>query len=614
MSNLTVPYRDGETPWSFTSRLAARNGRNAREFCLDWGARFPAVVRGERDAIGAVAAFAGISPSLLTAHSFNQQGRQSFEYRGEQFDRASLRHGRLFICPACLADDIRAAPRLASQIATHHRAPWMIDAIKTCAIHDLPLVQIAKGTEAPQCYDFAVCTAREITSLNRLKASATRRRPSRLESYIIGRLEGARQSTFLDSMKLYAAIKTCGVIGAIELFGREVGLSDLGDDEWHRAGDQGFGIAAAGPDPITKFLDELHACANLGRSGQEGPAAGYGRLYLFLRNRGKDPAFDPIRDIVGQHIRSHLALSAGSLVFGKPVEKRILHSIRSLSLEADLHPKRLRRVLRAAGIIGEHQGALSDHHVVFAAEEASRLVAQAKDAMSLPEVGEYLNAPRVHATLLAKNKFIKPHVVAGSAGARDRFAVADLDAFLGRLLDGSIGTSRLRPYHCNIPTAAKSACCSAAQIVRLALDKKLKWTGRLLGTEGYLSLLVDVREIKLHVRGPEHGGVSLRQVASMLETNDVVVRNLIVTGTLETFMATNPVNRCPQVVVGPAEIARFRETYVSLFQLSRERGKHIKAVRNELNAAGVKPALAPMKMKATFYLRAEIAKSAALHR
>jgi hypothetical protein len=178
--------------------------------------------------------------------------------------------------------------------------------------------------------------------------------------------------------------------------------------------------------------------------------------------------------------------------------------------------------------------------------------------MSLPEAGEYLNAPRAQVAPLAKNKFIEPHVKASTAGALDLFAPADLDAFLQRLFDGSAKVHKPKPHQCSIPVAAKAACCSAFQIVRLVLDKKLKWTGTLFGTKGYLSLLVDAGEIKRHVSGPAHGGISLRMVASMLETNDVVVRNLIVTGTLETFMATNPVNHCPQVVADPAEIAKFR--------------------------------------------------------
>jgi hypothetical protein len=603
MSNLVVPLGDGETPASFTSRLAARNGVNAREFCLDWETRFQAVVRGDRDAIGAIAEFAGITASRLAAWSFDRQGPQDFEHRGERLTRSSLRCSKIYICPACLQGDIRANPKLAPRLAVYHRAPWMLDAIKTCLIHKLALVQIADHADRHTSYDFALLVRPKIDDLDRLRAQAPHQRPSGLESYITRRLEGAQQSPFLDHLELFAAIKTCAMVGAVNLFGRSIGAKDLDDANWHNAGARGYAIVSGGPGAIEEFLDELHATADFSRSGLEGPAAIYGRLYQWLASGSRDPAYNPVRDIVGRHIRAHLPLAAGQIVFGKPLEKRVLHSIRSLSVEAHLHPKRLRRVLISSGIISEHQRALPDQHVVFAAEAASSLVEKAKGALSLPEVAEHLNAPRVQAALLAKNGFIKPHVEAGAAGALDRFAMADLDDFLRRLLADSARVVNPKPSQASIPVAAKAACCSAAEIIRLVLGKKLSWTGYLSGTQGYLSLLVDINEIKLRVRGAEPGGLSLRKVASLLETHDRAVRALINNGHLDSFMAINPVNRCPQTVVKPEEVARFQKTYISLYQLARDRGQHIKTTKTETMAAGIKPAFNALKIGATFYLR-----------
>jgi hypothetical protein len=475
----------------------------------------------------------------------------------------------------------------------------LIEAIQTCHVHNLALVQVAQETNIRKSYDFALCIGPGMHDL--LKSKTKRRRPSAFENYIVRRLEGARQSAFLDSLALFVVIATCAAVGAIDLFGSHSRSNDLSDADRHKASSRGFGIVAAGVAGIEGFLDKLHASADFSRSGQEGPAAIYGRLFQWLQYGSRDPAYDPLRDIVGRHIRDHLPLPAGFLVFGKPVEKRVLHSIRSLSMEAHLHPKRLRRVLIAAGIISEGQDSRPDQRVVFAAEKASSLVMKARDALSLPEVTEYLNAPRAQAALLARNRFIKPHVEACRAGARDRYAIADLAAFLSRLLAGSASVSKPKPSHGSIPLAAKAACCSAAEIIRLVLDKKLRWTGHLVGTEGYLSLLVDVNEVRMHVRGTETGGVSLRQVATILETNDLVVRALINNGAIAAFMAINPVNRCPQVMVKRTEVARFQKTYISLYRLARDRGQHIKAVKTEMKAAGVKPAFDTVKIKATFY-------------
>ena len=129
--------------------------------------------------------------------------------------------------------------------------------------------------------------------------------------------------------------------------------------------------------------------------------------------------------------------------------------------------------------------------------------------------------------------------------------------------------------------------------------------GRHVGIDGYLSVLVDIDEIRANVRGDDHGGLSLQQVESMMETNDKVVRALTRAGHLKTLTVTNPVNRCPQIVIRPEELARFQKEYVSLFVLAKERGRHFKAVKNALDAAGIEPAFDPEMIGARFYWRSD---------
>jgi hypothetical protein len=46
--------------------------------------------------------------------------------------------------------------------------------------------------------------------------------------------------------------------------------------------------------------------------------------------------------------------------------------------------------------------------------------------------------------------------------------------------------------------------------------------------------------------------------------------------------------------------------YVSLFVLAKQQGRHFRAVKKELEAADVKPALDPETVGATFFRRSEI--------
>lgn len=154
-----------------------------------------------------------------------------------------------------------------------------------------------------------------------------------------------------------------------------------------------------------------------------------------------------------------------------------------------------------------------------------------------------------------------------------------------------------------ISVAAKRACCSAATIIRLVLDKELKWVGRQTGVEGYLAVLVDLEEIRSLTRGEDHGGLTPNQVACTIEVHDRVARALIKHGHLATVTVVNPVNRCPQTVVMSEEVERFQREYVSLFALAKERGRHFRKLKLEMDEAGVEPVFDVNKIGATFYRR-----------
>lgn len=81
--------------------------------------------------------------------------------------------------------------------------------------------------------------------------------------------------------------------------------------------------------------------------------------------------------------RAHWALASASgtnganfpapmfCIFGVPVTERTLHSVCTLSIEAGLHPGRLRKTMRAAGLIDDRQMALRDNLVLFSAPRAA---------------------------------------------------------------------------------------------------------------------------------------------------------------------------------------------------------------------------------------------------
>jgi hypothetical protein len=146
----------------------------------------------------------------------------------------------------------------------------------------------------------------------------------------------------------------------------------------------------------------------------------------------------------------------------------------------------------------------------------------------------------------------------------------------------------------------------AACFRELILDRKLERKWRLRGERGYKSVLVDVEEVRAMVRGPDHGGLTGLEIKDKLSTTTKVAAALIKHGHLKTITVVNPVNRCPTVVVPVEEVERFGKQYISLFALAKQQRRRFRAVKKDLDADGIRPALDGQKVGATFYRKADL--------
>jgi hypothetical protein len=605
----------GEPPTSYLSRLARANGVSAREFCSDWGIKFQDVVEGNAAALDAMAELGGVPAADLMRFAFIRGEGFAFEHRGEKLVRDLLRRRRIMVCPACLVHDIQSNPKTEPLLATHNRADWSLDAVRVCAVHDAELVEVADGKDWDTRHDFVNLLEPHVDRLGALARRAKARQPTDLERYVLSRLAGvAGQAEFLDKLDLHVAIRICEVVGAVDLFGSKVVLSRLTEEQRHLAADRGFVIAAGGETAIEMFLRDMHRSFARGRGtneGSSGPPAAFGSLYRFLKpnakgqTKPKDADFAPVRMFLADFIKRNFSLGPGDSVFGEPIGERRLHSVHTLAIEAGLNPFRLRKVLRASGIVGEEQMGYSYNNVVFDAEAGRAAVAKASDALSLSGAADRLGTAPTRAAYFVAHFLIKPFLHDEKFGMKPRFAVSDLDAFMSRLLYGARRVTVPNSQRMTIAAATRRANCSAATIVRLILDQKLGWVGRQAGKKGYESVLVDIDEVREKVRVRGHGGLGTRQVAAALKTSDWVATALIGGGHLSTSVARNAVNR-RQTVVMPEEIERFKAEYVSAWTLCLERKKHVSLVKLEMERNGVRPAFDPEIVGTVFYRRSEI--------
>ncbi|MET4356393.1 hypothetical protein ABIC08_006356 [Bradyrhizobium sp. RT9b] len=121
-----------------------------------------------------------------------------------------------------------------------------------------------------------------------------------------------------------------------------------------------------------------------------------------------------------------------------------------------------------------------------------------------------------------------------------------------------------------------------------------------------MSLLLDLEEVRALVRGPDLSGLTGLQIKDRLSTTAKVASALMRHGHLRTITVISPINRCPTVVVPAGEVERFAREYVSLFAISKQRGRHFMVVKKKLAEAAVEPVFNPKKIGATFYRRADV--------
>jgi hypothetical protein len=497
-----LPIAADECPTSYVSRLAKANFANSvREFCRDIGLAFQGIAAGSADAFDFLAELTGIRRPDLEKNAIHS-GSKATSLRGEKLLRPSIRRSQVLVCPECLKADVQGS-RLPAEQAAYGRIMWRVVAVQTCPVHGLALVEIARA-DAASIYDFSLLVRPHLQGLDRLATTATRRPASGLEYYVVDRLDGVPgRSAWLDRLDLFAAIKTAEMFGVAALFPRKHNLKTLTADDWRRAGAAGFEIVSGGERGIRDFLVQMHGSYRESRVPNEGPHARYGKLHEWMAAVGDQPPYMAVRDLLHRCIVEMMPLGPGDVVFGQQVRDRVLHSIRTASLQTGMHPMPLRRALVASGIIGADQKRLKDHRVLFDARRAQPILAKLTGALPLKEAENYLNAGRVHTKLLLDHGFIKP--LLGDAAKKLKatlFVPADLDRFMARLLAEAKPVAKAEGM-ATIPKAAKHANCSAMDIVPLVLDCKLKKIARLTQTRGYLSLLVDVDEVRGHVRKPK---------------------------------------------------------------------------------------------------------------
>jgi len=624
---LLVPLGTEEPAPSFCARLAWWNGRTMAAFCSDMKIMVRDLLDGSAAVLAKLATLGGIDAAQLMRSSIRSSSLAQVTIGAERLDRSQMRRRCTMLCPACLAEDMACRPDL-EEAAPYGRVAWLVDAIGTCAIHERALVP----PDAPECNDLDDFTLRLRPNLERLReltASAPKRRPSSLETYVLARLAGrpALPPDWLAAQPLRVIIAASELVG--QLAAGTAGKK-LTEDERRSVDATGFDIVACGPVGIREILDTR---VQLARRGSESLDAAtiYGSLYEHLSETAGDSDYESLQRVVRDHLLETVPLSADEIVFGKLVGHRCLHSVATAATEFRAHRWLVRRLLAKARLLPSDHEDFTCDRVTFEAEPAAAILAKANDMMRVlmaagardvarlphPEDGreelplsiaaEYANMTCQQLLALCGADLVKASGTGPGMRCIRKIIKVSLYRFMKHLSEHAVRLDDLAAWELSdIPTAAKLAGCSLPKLIGLALDGSLTSLCCPVDFDGFLSLRVAPGEVRRLIAGGQSIGLTVHEVAQRLGVRDDVVRRLAMTGYLRSSEVSYPYTGIRQTIFDERDVAEFEASFVALAQLATARQVHIGTVRDQLTKQGLEPAFTPRFVGSAFYRRVDL--------
>ncbi|TBZ57139.1 TniQ family protein [Rhizobium leguminosarum] len=600
--SITVPFHDDETLTSLCSRTAAANGiSTAREFCTHMGFRFQHIIDGRTPAIDEFAYITSSDAEYLRSRALVKDGAR-FRIGMEDISKFDLARSRARFCPKCFEDDLNRGSG-PEHSRGYGRLAWIFSCIRTCQKHNQFLCEATRARTAVM-NDFVNMVEEAWADACPLSADPAPR--SMFERYLEDRLaKRERSETWLNSLPLQVVLRVPEIIGGMIRHGHEFKYGALSVRQSVEAAEEGFRVMAQGEDSFVDFLNVMQKKALAG-TGDLGGSLLYGRLYDILAHATKDPNYDPIRKIMRDTAIDNTPIGPGNALFG-PVDRRKLHSVTSATNISGMHFLRLKKLLRAKGLIGAVEFDLSPHRIMIDAQVMEDFLAIVTTGLAVNECYDLLGIPRQQWQPLLRVTGLEPFIPANEeTKVWPIFGRKSVQAVLDKMLSMETipydGSEDLQ----DIKTVRKRTLCKFEEIYGLLLSGKLKKVAVDVRDRGLASLRVSLEEVRDLVQLDNHGGMSLRQAERALGTAYGVLQRLIDDGHIRSRRAINPVNRCPQTVIDPSDVAEFNCTFVGLNSLVMQHRRAHATIRNILGDAGVTPAFPPDELGCTFYRRDEV--------
>ncbi len=552
----------------------------------------------------------GVAPADFLRGTYVRIDDRLYDHQGQRFHAEFGGRDRTTYCPACLLADREREGLSGGQRVG--RVNWLFAPVRTCPIHDLPLVRKPNRTWSDRFQDMEIVAPAD-EELQVLLGRTSIRRVSPLQTYVEGRLEGQEGPAWLDGQQIDLAVRATEILGMCVLRHPHVELPAQTETDWDEAGAVGYRFTSRGTEGIREALDEIRSppCVTRKRGG---PQAIFGRLYQWLQYNKSAKDRGPIREVVREYLLETMAIEPGTMLFGDAVPSRRRHSVASLARQFGLHYRTLNRAVVLTGLMPEGNADVLDRLLTVDASDGERLAERMRRSLSVTAMPAYLNCCRLQAEALVRHGVVTRIGEDRNNGqfGLNMVAVEDLDEFLARFRSAGTGASALTAGMADVVEASRILRWPAIDIIKLVLGGRLERVALLSADLKLKSVLVDTEEVRERLReGDGEGRLSVVEAAERLQLEPWAVQNLT-SGTDSKGRALLPFtksrNAAGQVRLcfDPCDVEAFADAHVELRALAAERGISTKVLQAELLRLGIHAILPKSSLNKLVYRRADL--------
>lgn len=569
---LSVTLGENETAFSFATRLSKRNGASSlSKFCKDIGLPMDAIAGGESAAIEELARLGGVSPAKLgmQAIRFIRPGR--YQVGRHEVPVIGLRLSRPRVCPQCVLDDEENGVLG----GTMHRVQWAFASIRTCPLHDMPLIEPPRelgSSDSKRTFDSFVSrgdNARNLTQKESRKASG-------LEKYLCNRINSIEPGIWMDQFNLSVVGLICERVG----MGMKRGVCRAqcaSEDEKAAYGAAGFqamwnGYATLEP----MLLNYLFRLGSLRRT----PSADLIGFIPWISSMSGVEEYRPAIELFEKFVHSHFKLTGEKQFLGRSLPD--CNQMQSVNARA-WWAGRTREIAGSGDAIGLET--LSDSQAL----------------LSRDVVCAVLGCNSSDLDSLVASKQLKPFCRIGTN--QSVFKQSEVFNLLELATSKILVSDQIPEAFCRLGRLNAEFDLSLGEVLELGIGGDIAIFLPTKDQYRLSQILVDPKLARMLIETKQNFTPS--EAAKRLLVTAATVRNLIKSGFLSAHK--QPENSEYEIArnISKADIETFNSSYVSIRQLCRELRWFSSKAEEQIALIGAKAVL-PAKPYTPVYKRADL--------